>query len=91
MQGLFPPKATQAPLDEEKAGTHTVPLQTCSSSKEQRTGFDRCRGKQATGHVWAKRYDWPEAYFADCPVSAPVLESASRHLTRCQRRLGGTG
>ncbi|MGZ3646399.1 MAG: HAD-IC family P-type ATPase, partial [Ktedonobacteraceae bacterium] len=27
MQSLFPPKATQAPLDEEKAGTHTVPLQ----------------------------------------------------------------
>jgi len=27
MQGLFPPKATQAPLEEEKTGTHTVPLQ----------------------------------------------------------------
>ena len=27
MQGLFAPKATQAPLDEEKTGTHTVPLQ----------------------------------------------------------------
>jgi hypothetical protein len=26
MQGPFPPQALQAPLDEEKAGAHTVPL-----------------------------------------------------------------
>ena len=44
MQGLFPPKATQAPLDEEKAGTHTVPLQTLfeqlKSSEQGLTGAE---------------------------------------------------
>ena len=44
MQGLFPPKATQAPLDEEKAGTHTVPLQKLfeqlKSSEQGLTGAE---------------------------------------------------
>ena len=44
MQGIFPPKATQAPLDEEKAGTHTVPLQKLfeqlKSSEQGLTGAE---------------------------------------------------
>ena len=44
MQGIFPPKATQAPLDEEKAGTHTVPLQKLfeqlESSEQGLTGAE---------------------------------------------------
>ena len=44
MQGLFPPKATQVPLDEEKAGTHKVPLQKLfeqlKSSEQGLTGAE---------------------------------------------------
>src|SRR5258708_1456862 len=44
MQGLFPPKATQAPPDEEKAGLHTVPLQKLfeqlKSSEQGLTGVE---------------------------------------------------
>jgi Mg2+-importing ATPase len=44
MQGSFPPQATQAPLDEEKAGTHTVPLkklfEQLESSEQGLTGAE---------------------------------------------------
>ena len=43
-KGSFPPQATQAPLDEEKAGTHTVPLQKLfeqlKSSEQGLTGAE---------------------------------------------------
>src|SRR5690242_5689640 len=70
-------------------GRHTYSsiTETVQATREQRKGFNRCGGTQATGHVWSQRYDWPEAYFTGSPVSAPVLESAGRHLARCQCRL----
>ena len=50
MQGLFPPKTTQASLDEEKAGTHTIPLQKLFEQLESSE-------KGLTGTEASKRLD----------------------------------
>src|SRR5512135_446322 len=47
MQGAFPPQATQAPLDEEKAGTHSVPLQKLFEQLESsKQGLTRAEARK---------------------------------------------
>ena len=81
MQRLFPQQATQAPLDEEKAGTHKVPLQKL---------FEQLKssGQGLTGAAARKRLDtYGPNDTTGLKRTSPVVQFVRLFLNP----LGGTG